>query len=194
MTFFTYQEVAKLGLAHVGKDVRISRLASLHNPAGISVGDHARIDDFCILSAGEGGIEIGQYVHLAVFASLIGKGKIALGDFSNLSSRVSIYSSNDDYSGQYMTNPTVPPQFTNVTSGPVSIGRHAIVGSGAVILPNVSIGEAAAIGALSLVRDDCEPFGIYVGAPARYVKQRRRELLEIEQRFLQSLAVALNLP
>jgi acetyltransferase-like isoleucine patch superfamily enzyme len=187
MTFFTCQEVSKLGLAHVGKDVRISRLASLHNPAGISVGDHARIDDFCVLSAGEGGIEIGQHVHLAVFVSLMGKGKIALGDFSGMSSRVSVYSSNDDYSGQYMTNPTLPPQFTNVTSGPVSIGRHAIVGSGAIIMPNVSIGEGAAIGALSLVRDDCEPFGIYVGVPARYVTQRRRELLEIEH-LLQSTA------
>jgi dTDP-4-amino-4,6-dideoxy-D-glucose acyltransferase len=194
MSFFTNDELAQLDLAHVGKDVRISRLASLHNPAGISVGDHARIDDFCVLSAGEGGIEIGQHVHLAVFASLIGKGKIALGDFSNLSSRVSIYSSNDDYSGQYMTNPTVPPQFTNVTSGPVSIGRHAIVGSGAVILPNVCIGEGAAIGALSLVRDDCQPFGVYVGAPARYIKQRRSELLQVEQRFLQSLATVLNMP
>jgi acetyltransferase-like isoleucine patch superfamily enzyme len=180
MTFFTSQEVVKLGLAHVGKDVRISRLASLHNPPGISVGDHSRIDDFCILSAGEGGIEIGRHVHLAVYVSLMGNGKITLGDFSGMSSRVSIYSSNDDYSGQYLTNPTVPPQFTNVTSGPVCIGRHAIVGCGAIILPAVSIGEGAAIGALSLVRGDCEPFGIYVGTPARYVRQRRRELLDIE--------------
>lgn len=188
MSFFTNQEVAKLGLAHVGKDVRISRLASLHNPAGISVGDHSRIDDFCVLSAGTGGIEIGQHVHLAVYVSLMGMGNITLGDFSGMSSRVSVYSSNDDYSGQYMTNPTVPPQFTNVTSGPVSIGRHAIVGCGAIILPNVSIGEGAAVGALSLVRDDCQPFGVYVGAPARYVRQRRRELLEIEH-LLQSTAL-----
>lgn len=194
MSFFTGEELEQLGLAHVGVGVRISRLAALHNPAGISVGDYARIDDFCVLSAGMGGIEIGKYVHLAAFASLIGKGKIVLMDFAGLSSRVSVYSSNDDYSGQYMSNPTVPQQFTNVTSGPVLVGRHVIVGSGSIIMPNVTIGEGAAVGALSLVRNDCEPFGIYAGAPARYVKRRRRELLDIEQRFLQSLAVALNLP
>lgn len=194
MSFFTNDELAQLGLAHVGAGVCISRLAALHNPARISVGDYARIDDFCVLSAGIGGIEIGKYVHLAAFVSLIGKGRIALMDFAGLSSRVSVYSSNDDYSGQYMSNPTVPPQFTNVTSGPVSIGRHVIVGSGSVIMPHVTIGEGAAVGALSLVRDDCLPFGIYAGAPARYIKQRRREFLQVEQRFLQSLAVAVNMP
>ena len=194
MTFFTDEELAQLGLAHAGVGVRISRLAVLHNPAGISVGDYVRIDDFCVLSAGAGGIEIGKYVHLAAFVSLIGKGKIVLMDFAGLSSRVSVYSSNDDYSGQYMSNPTVPQQFTNVTSGPVSIGRHVIVGSGSVIMPNVTIGEGVAVGALSLVCNDCEPFGIYAGTPVRYIKRRRRELLDIERRFLQSLAAALNLP
>lgn len=194
MSFFTSDELAQLGLAHVGAGVRISRLAALHNPARISIGDYARIDDFCVLSAGAGGIEIGNYVHLAAFVSLIGKGGIALMDFAGLSSRVSVYSSNDDYSGQYMSNPTIPPQFTNVTAGPVSVGRHVIVGSGSVIMPNVTIGEGAAVGALSLVRDDCQPFGIYVGAPARYIKQRRSELLQVEQRFLESLSVAMNMP
>lgn len=194
MSFFTSDELAQLGLAHIGVGVCISRLAALHNPARISVGDYARIDDFCVLSAGIGGIEIGKYVHLAAFVSLIGKGRIALMDFAGLSSRVSVYSSNDDYSGHYMSNPTVPSQFTNVTSGPVSIGRHVIVGSGCVIMPHVTIGEGAAVGALSLVRDDCQPFGIYVGAPARYIKQRRSELLQVEQRFLQSLAVGLSMP
>jgi dTDP-4-amino-4,6-dideoxy-D-glucose acyltransferase len=194
MSFFNEDELLQLGLAHVGVGVRISRLAALHNPSRISVGDYARVDDFCVLSAGVGGIEIGKYVHLAAFVSLIGKGGIILMDFAGLSSRVSVYSSNDDYSGQYMSNPTVPAQFTNVTSGQVSIGRHVIVGSGSVIMPHVTIGEGAAVGALSLVRDDCQPFGVYVGAPARYIKQRRSELLQLEQRFLQSQATVLNMP
>lgn len=187
MSFLSEREVAALGLGRVGAGVRISRLASLHNPAAIRVGDHARIDDFCMLSAGEGGIEIGRNVHLAVFVSLIGKGRITLGDFSGLSSRVSVYSSNDDYGGQYMTGPTLPARFTNVSSGPVAIGRHAIVGSGAIVMPNVTIGDGAAVGALSLVRHDCEPFGVYAGTPARKLKERRRELLALEQAFLRSL-------
>ena len=106
-----------------------------------------------------------------------------LGDFCNLSSRVSIYSSSDDYSGQTLTNPTVPDEFKNVTHAPVRLGRHVIVGSGSVILPGVSIGQGVAIGALSLVKQDCDEFGIYAGNPARRIKERSRALLELEAKL-----------
>ena len=115
MSFCTDSELRALGLKGHGVDVKISRKASLHNPGKIVVGNHVRIDDFCVLSAGDGGIEIGDYVHIAVFSSLIGAGRIDIGNFCNLSSRVAIYSSNDDYSGAYMTNPMVPGKFTGVT-------------------------------------------------------------------------------
>ena len=82
----------------------------------IVIGNNVRIDDFVVLSAGQGGIEIGNYIHIAVFSSLIGAGRIALSDFCNISSRVSIYSSSDDYTGEYMTNPMMPKILTNVTS------------------------------------------------------------------------------
>ena len=68
---------------------------------------------FC--QRGKGGIEIGNYIHIAIFCSLQGEGKITLEDFSGISSRVSIYSSNDDYTGEFMSNPTVPAEYTNVT-------------------------------------------------------------------------------
>lgn len=190
MSFLSEDELAALGLAHVGRNVKISRRASLYNPAAIRIGDDCRIDDFCVLSAGAGGIEIGRNVHVAVYSSLIGKGRITLADFANISSRVSIYSSNDDYSGAVMTGPTLPPAYTNITGGPVTVGRHVIIGSGAVILPDVTLGQGAVVGALSLVRADCDSFGVYVGTPARKVKERRRDLLAVEQAYLRSLADA----
>lgn len=183
-SFYTESELATLGLGHVGQGVRLSRRASLYNAARIRIGDCTRIDDFCVLSAGEGGIDIGSNVHVAVFCSLIGDGPIRVGDFANLSSRVSIYSSNDDYSGEYMSNPTVPTEFTRVTRAPVSIGRHVIVGSGSVILPNVTIGEGGVVGALSLVTADCGEFGVYAGCPARFIKPRQKGLLEQERLFM----------
>lgn len=187
MSFYSREELLALGFAYVGVDVKLSRRASIYNPGRISIGDRSRIDDFCVLSAGEGGIEIGRNVHIAVFCSLIGAGRIVLGDFAGLSSRVSIYSSNDDYSGACLTNPTVPAEFTNVTAGPVTIGRHAIVGSGAIILPNVTIQDGCAIGALSLVTRDCASFGVYVGAPAKRVKSRKTDLLRLEAEYLATL-------
>jgi galactoside O-acetyltransferase len=184
VSYYSEAELGGLGLKSFGKRVRISRKASIYGAGNITVGSDVRIDDYCVLSGGEAGISIGSFVHLAVFCSLIGRARIELGDFSGLSSRVSIYSSSDDYSGERLTNPTVPPEFTGVHHADVIVGRHVIVGAGAVILPGAVIGQGAAVGALSLVRGQCQEFGIYFGSPARKVGERKRNLLELEQRML----------
>jgi galactoside O-acetyltransferase len=186
MDFLSRAKLDKMGFKHLGRDVMISDKASFHGLHAIGIGDHSRIDDFCVLSAGVGGIDIGRNVHIAVYSSLIGAGRISLGDFANISSRVSIYSSNDDYSGAFMTNPTVPARFTNVHRADVLVGRHAIVGSGCVVLPGLTIAEGASIGALSLVNRDCAAFMIYAGIPAKPIGERRRDLLEREQQYLQT--------
>jgi galactoside O-acetyltransferase len=179
MPYYSDAELRTLGLAHVGVGVRLSKLASLHGVGRIRLGDHCRIDDFCVISAGEAGIGIGRHVHVAVHCSLIGKERIDVHDYAGLSSRVSVYSSSDDYSGQFMTNPTVPPELTNVHHAPVSIGRHVIVGSGSVILPGCTLHEGSGVGALSLVRGDCERLGMYFGAPARRIGERSRRMIEL---------------
>ncbi len=177
------EELERMEFAALGNDVQISERASIYGAPRIRLGSHVRIDDFCVLSAGEGGIEIGDHVHIAVYSLLVGAARIVLGDFAGLSSRVSVYSSSDDYSGRTMTNPTVPDEFKNVTHADVSIGRHVIVGAGSVILPGATLGEGVAIGALSLVRGSCEAFTIYGNPPARRLGERSRELLEVEKRF-----------
>src|SRR5258706_11098049 len=158
--YYTEPELRALGLAACGERVRISRKASIYGACRIAMGGDVRIEDFCVLSAGGGGIRMGWYIHIAVYCSLIGRGAIEIGDFSNFSSRISIYSSNDDYSGAAMTNPLVPEEFTGVQHAPVTIGRHVIVGSGAVILPGAVLEEGVAVGALSLVPALCEAFGV----------------------------------
>jgi acetyltransferase-like isoleucine patch superfamily enzyme len=186
MGMLSHELVEKMGFAAIGENVQISDKASIYNPSKISLGNNVRIDDFCVLSAGLGGISIGSHIHIAVFSLLIGAGKIILSDFCNISSRVSIYSSNDDYSGSAMTNPTLPSQYTDVMHADVFLGKHVIVGCGSVILPGITLEECAAVGALSLVTHDCEAFGIYVGNPARLIKTRKRDLLELEKAFLSS--------
>lgn len=186
MSFLDRKHLEKLGFRALGENVRVSTLASLHNPAAISLGDDVRIDDFCVLSAGRGGMRIGSFVHIAVGCTLIGEGRIVLEDFCNLSSRVAVYSSNDDYSGSAMTNPTVPAEYRAVEVGPVHMGKHVVVGSGSVILPRVSLGEGVAVGALSLVKSDCLAFHVYAGVPARVIGQRQQRLLDLEKQFLAS--------
>lgn len=178
------QQVEALGFASVGRNVQISDRASFYGLGRIHIGNNVRIDDFCVLAAGVGGIHLGNYVHIAVGSSLIGAGLIKLDDFAGLSSRVSIYSSSDDYSGATLTNPTVPDKYKNVQHAPVYLGRHVIVGSGSVILPGIRLEEGVAVGALSLVTKNCLPFGIYAGNPAKRIKERKQDLLALEQRLM----------
>jgi galactoside O-acetyltransferase len=186
MSYLSASELESIGFKCIGKNVAISNKASFYNPNLISIGDNSRIDDFCILSAGEGGITIGKYVHISCYCCLIGKEAILLQDYSGLSSRVTIYSSSDDYSGLFMTNPTVDRQFTNVQHKPVEIGKHAIVGAGSVLLPGVIINTGAAVGALSLVTKTVKAFTIVRGSPAVFLKNRSKKLLELEENFNKS--------
>ncbi len=184
MAWLTTEKIQEMGFAKIGENVFLSDKASYYNCQNIRIGNNVRIDDFCVLSAGEGGIDIGNYIHITVFSSLIGAGNISRADFSGISSRVAIYSSNDYYSGEFMTNPMFPAEFTKVQHGDVKIGRHVIIGSGSIILPNVTLEEGVAIGALSLIRKNCEAFGIYSGSPAKRISERKRYLLELEKVFL----------
>lgn len=186
MAYMTNEELKNMGFAKIGSNILISKKASFYRCDKISIGSNVRIDDFCVLSAGDGGIFIQDFIHIAVYSSLIGKECITISNFANISSKVSIYSSNDDYSGLFMSNPMVPTKFTNVKNGRVLIGEHAIIGCGAVILPDVKINKGAVVGALSVVKQDCDEFAIYAGVPARFIKARSRDLLVHEKNLLDS--------
>lgn len=187
MGFLSRRKLNTMGFTSLGKDVQISDKASFYGTERISIGDHSRIDDFAVLSAGAGGITIGRYVHIAVMCSLIGAEKIVMEDYSGLSSRVCIYSSGDDYSGSCLTNPTVPDHLKQLISLPVSIGRHCIVGAGTVLLPGSKLEIGVAVGALSLVKGHLDSFMIYAGCPARPIKKRSRRLLELEHHLEEPL-------
>jgi galactoside O-acetyltransferase len=105
-------------------------------------------------------------------------------DFAGLSGGVRIYTGNEDYSGKCLTNPAVPFPYREPIRSFIQIKKHAIVGTNAVILPGVVIGEGAVVGANSLITKDCEPWKIYVGSPARSVRTRPQErILELEQQL-----------
>ena len=186
MGFLSVGELNVIGFATIGSNVFISDKASIYNPKNIKIGSNVRIDDFCIISAGENGIEIGNYVHIACYVSMIGNELIKINDFVGISSKTAIYSSSDDYSGNFLTGPTIPNKFKNVDSRPVVFENHSLVGSNCVILPGVKVGEGSAIGAFSLVTKSIDPWGIYIGVPAKFIKPRKKEMLK----FLPSLKLA----
>jgi galactoside O-acetyltransferase len=97
----------------------------------------------------------------------------------------------DDYLGPFMTNPTVPREFTHYQISRVTIERHAIVGTNAVIFPGVTIGEGAAVGACTVVRKDLPPWGVYAGDPVKKIGERdRTAILDKRRLLLEKLAAS----
>lgn len=183
--YYDESELASEGFYGIGRDVHVAKNCTVVGASRISMGNHVRIDGYCTLIAPEGGsITIGSYVHIAAYSLLAGGDGIVLEDFAGLSQGVRIYTRSDDYSGEYLTNPTVPAQYTNLTTGRVTLRRHVIVGSGTVILPKVTIGVGTSVGALSLVTRDLEEWGVYAGCPVRRLKDRSRRLLDLEKKLL----------
>lgn len=181
-SFYTESELKEIGLKSYGYNVMISRKASIYGASKISLGNNVRIDDFCILS---GNITFGNNIHIAAFSALFaGDAGISIHDFANISSRVCIYAVSDDYSGISMTNPTIPDKYRRINSKPVLIGTHVIIGSGCTILPGVELKEGTALGAMSLCMKSTEPWNIYAGIPVRLIKERKRNIIELEKEFL----------
>jgi len=76
--YYSTQELKKMGFGSIGKDVRISKAATLYNNHRIFIGDNVRIDNFCVLAlSGKAKLFIGSNVHISVFSFINGDMDIA---------------------------------------------------------------------------------------------------------------------
>ncbi len=178
------EELRKLGFKAVGDNVKIARNATIVGLQNISLGNNIRIDGNVVIAAHSGSLTLGDYIHIGSGCYLGCAGGISLADFSGLSQGISIYSGTDDYTGESLTNPTVPSKYLNVKLAPVKLEKHVIVGSGSVILPGVTIGQGSSVGALSLVTKSLDEWGVYFGAPVKKIKARKKGLLILEKKLL----------
>ncbi len=139
----------------------------------LTTGPGFRIDAFPFRSSSEpvviigDGVQINDYVHLSARLS------VSIGDRAMIASRVFIGDHNHGvYSGPgEHTDPRVPPQLREDWAAPVCIEEDVWIGEGVAVLPGVTIGRGAVIGAMSVVTRDVPPYSIAVGNPARVVKR-----------------------
>lgn len=184
MAFLSQEQMLDMGFKSLGKSVRISDRVAIYNADQIDIGDHSRIDDFCVVS---GKVSIGRNVHIAVFCNVAGGSEgVTFDDFSGLAYGCHVFSQSDDYTGRTLTNPTVPAIYKCETKKAVHIGRHCIVGTNSLIFPGVTLAEGCSVGAMSMVTKSTEPWSVYSGIPARKLKERKRDLLTLEQAYLDS--------
>lgn len=175
------------GFMAMGKDVTIYPMARILGRERISIGDSVIVDDFVFIYATER-VSIGSFVHLGAFSCFAGGGILTIEDFVTVAGGVHIYTGTDDYLGGCLTGSAVPAQYRIAARLPVSIRKHTIIGANSVVLPGVTIGEGAAIGAGAVVTRDVEPWTVNVGSPCKPIKVRPREtILELEGRLRSDL-------
>lgn len=181
--FLTPAQLEEFGVENAAaRQILIHSTAVIVNFDHIRFGRNIRIDPYAVLSCAD--LQFGDNIHVATGVGIFGAAAVRFEDFSNISAHSLVYSSNDDYSGAAMIGPTLPKAYTNVTSAPVRIGRHAIIGARSMVLPGSVVHEGAATGAGTLIKGELPPWTISVGAPARVVRQRLKDCLDLEARFL----------
>lgn len=179
--YLSDEQLAEFNFKGLGKNVCISSAASIVFPENVRIGDNVRIDDFVhIIAPSPGYLHIGNYVHIGAGAFLGCGAGVELLNFSGLSQGVRLHSSSDDYSGLFLTNPTVPKELRRIDMRAISVGEHAIAGSGAVILPGANLETGVALGTLSVAHRTLKEWGIYAGNPAKFIANRSKRLLALE--------------
>mgnify|MGYP000461857936 FL=1 len=132
-----------------------------------------------------GKISMGSYIHISSYTCLIaGDYGITLKDFTTVSSRCAIYAVSDDYSGHSLTNPMISSPYRCPYGGEVMLKKYSIIGSGSVVLPNVTIGKGSAVGAMSLVKTSVPKWTICAGVPCKKVKKRSKDLKSLENKMI----------
>jgi acetyltransferase-like isoleucine patch superfamily enzyme len=132
-------------------NLKISRTASVHMGLKLMI---------------RGGIEIGEHSVINRDCTLDGRGKLTIGKNVSISPEVMILTAE---------HAVQDPGFAGVEK-PIVIHDYVWIGSRAVILPGVTLGEGAVVAAGAVVTKDVPDYAIVGGVPARQIGNRNRQL------------------
>jgi galactoside O-acetyltransferase len=176
--YFRSEELRGMGFARVGEGSAVARTCTVVGVENVTIGDHVRIDGYTTIVATRGTLAIGNHVHICSGCVLGARGGIRIGDYASLSHGVKLLSAIDDWSGDGLTNSTVPADLVRIHAAPIVLGRFVPIGSNAVVLPGVVLGEGAALAAMSLAAGSLPEWTICGGNPAVALRPRARTLLD----------------
>lgn len=174
-TIYSQRLATRLG----NRTLRLGRNVRLLGEQHISVGDHTHIGNGCVLAAWEhtadGGmhtpeIRIGANCSIGEYNNITATNRIDIGD--NLLTGRWVTITDNSHGATDSESLQTPPLLRPIVSkGPVIIGKNVWIGDKATILPGVTIGDGAVIGANSVVTKDVASCTVVAGNPARVVKK-----------------------
>jgi acetyltransferase-like isoleucine patch superfamily enzyme len=144
------------------------RLAYYRHALGWSIGRHSSIHHGMKVFGGRGRVRIGDYSTFQMDCLIVGAGMadLTVGNNVAVAYRACLaMGSHDMFS----------PSFAGIT-GPITLEDFVFVGTGAIILLGVTLGEGTVVTAGSVVTKSTPPYSIVRGNPAQVVGRRPRGL------------------
>ncbi len=156
-----------------GEGVKVYPCAKICSPERVAIGDHTRLCDYVLIHPEHGEITIGRYCDFEPFSLIWGAGRLIIGDFVNFGPGMKIMGNAYEYREGDIAVGTVEQTHKGIIEGDLVIEDHVYFGADVTVLAGVhKIGEGAFIGAQALVTHDLDPWGVYVGSPARKIGER----------------------
>ena len=112
-------------------------------------------------------IHIGNHVSINPYFRCMSAGNIYIEDYAQIAMNVSLITNNHDFYDRAV-----------LTIKDIHIKKNAWIGAGVTILPGITIGENAIVGAGSVITHDVEPNTVVAGNPARIIKRLDPEKFE----------------
>lgn len=166
----------KAKMNQVGKNCIFDVGLKVINPQNISIGEYTWIDRYAALYASFGELKIGKRIHISPY-SIVSPGEmgIELEDYVGISTGCHIYGHTQaPVKNMRMSGPMVPNKYKAVKEGKVRMLKDSFLGAYTIVLPGVTIGEGAVIGAHSIVNKDIPNWSIAAGCPAKVISTRER--------------------
>lgn len=165
--FRTRLKVALSG-ATIGRKTWLHPMSVIEPRGGrIELGEFCEVHRGAQLLAYGGVIRIGDNCSINPNCILYGHGGLTIGDDVRIAAGTIIVPANHEFSD---SDQLIREQGESCLG--ICIGNDVWLGARVIVLDGVNIADGCVIGAGAVVTQSTEPYGVYVGNPARKIKQR----------------------
>ncbi|NTF40826.1 DapH/DapD/GlmU-related protein [Rhizobium rhizogenes] len=165
---YRLRAIFKSGALKIGRSTKVPFGTKIIWKRGdVRIGERVHFRKGVVIDAQEGSIEVGNHVSFNEYSILLGRGGISIGNDVRIAAHAMVVSFDHNFDDL-----TQPIRLQGVTKKPIVIEDDVWIGAGAKILGGAHIARGCVIGANAVVKGKTEPYGIYVGAPARLLKRR----------------------
>jgi acetyltransferase-like isoleucine patch superfamily enzyme len=161
-------------VGRIGSNIRFYPNCLIQGSAGrFIIGDNVDFFPGTYISLGDASsfVEIGHNSHFAPNCVLYGWGGLKIGPYCNIAAHCVFATVGHD--------PVIrdkPMALVGACRGPITLVEDVWLGASVTITADVTIARGCIIGANAVVTRDTQPYGLYVGVPARRLRDRARAL------------------